>query len=204
MARRLVVAYLAQTGFLAVARIFACPPFQVDEEGEEGFIIYGCINIYDGKIYVGQSDLGLKERRTIHLRDSRRHPTCHFHRALAKYGQDAFRWHTIQTGLSDATVDAAEIYYIRTMMTRYLRPAGPKRRRISTTRSPNIDWRSGWNINTNARLQHIRMGNASWRTRLPISRGFGNPPKKNTSSRLRQKPTIPMTVIDGVNYKNTY
>jgi len=117
MTRRLVVAFLTQPFFLSVARIFACPPFQVEEDEDEGCLIYAAVNVHDGKMYVGLSVNDLRHRQSSHFSQSRR-PTDPFHYALAKYGRDAFVWFTVHGGLSDKTLDDAETYYIKTLMTR--------------------------------------------------------------------------------------
>jgi len=111
--------FFTQPAVFSMARISACPPFQVDKDEDEGCLIYAAANIANGKVYIGLSTTPLRVRRTGHLSRARARPTYPFSRAIAKYGQDAFAWYTVHSGLPDNQVlDDAEIYYIKTLMSR--------------------------------------------------------------------------------------
>lgn len=52
--------------------------------------------------YVGQTVVGLKERKRTHLKDARRQkPSMYFTRALAKHGADAFTWSVVWTATDE-------------------------------------------------------------------------------------------------------
>ena len=74
-----------------------------------------------GKQYVGK-DSNLPTRAKIHL--SGKSPQCrHIHRAIQKYGRDAFSLEVIQyPGISEETLNAVEIWKIRQLQT--LSPSG--------------------------------------------------------------------------------
>jgi len=111
--------FFTQPAVFSMARISACPPFQVDKDEDEGCLIYAAVNTVNGKVYVGLSTTPLQVRRAGHLSRARARPTYPFSRAIAKYGQDAFAWYTVHSGLPDNQVlDDAEIYYIKTLMSR--------------------------------------------------------------------------------------
>jgi group I intron endonuclease len=67
-------------------------------------IIYKVTNKITGSAYVGYTSVGFETRKTQHLSDARtpeRKKTI-FHRAINKYGEDAFHWEIL---LEDATLD---------------------------------------------------------------------------------------------------
>jgi group I intron endonuclease len=67
-------------------------------------IIYKATNTITGSAYVGYTSVGFESRRSQHLSDARtpeRKKTI-FHRAINKYGEDAFHWEIL---LEDATLD---------------------------------------------------------------------------------------------------
>jgi len=55
-------------------------------------LIYLARNTVNGKGYVGRTTRTLKERMKRHLEDAKRECVCAFHRAIQKYGLDAFEW----------------------------------------------------------------------------------------------------------------
>lgn len=57
--------------------------------------VYKATNKKTGKSYIGLSKHSLEHRRSEHLKDARRNSPTHFHRALRKYGADAFNWCTL-------------------------------------------------------------------------------------------------------------
>lgn len=59
-------------------------------------IIYKATNLFDGKVYIGQTITTLSRRRAQHLRDSRHDHQNDFHRALYQYNS-AFVWEVLDT-----------------------------------------------------------------------------------------------------------
>ena len=54
--------------------------------------VYVATNKINGKKYVGKTIKSLKVRRQRHKKDTKRGCDCLFHKALRKYGLDAFGW----------------------------------------------------------------------------------------------------------------
>ena len=77
-------------------------------------IIYKATNLINGKIYIGQTVNTLKYRKYQHIRDSKRlyHNNDHFHNAIAKYGEESFKFEVIDTALSQEELDEKERYWI--------------------------------------------------------------------------------------------
>lgn len=60
--------------------------------------VYKCVNVFNEKVYIGITIESLEERKRKHISDTLRNKDkCHFHRALRKYGLDAFEWSVIET-----------------------------------------------------------------------------------------------------------
>lgn len=59
------------------------------------FFIYCATNRINGKKYVGYTD-DFERRKNQHLWEAERDPQWHFHRAIAKYGKDAFDWQILE------------------------------------------------------------------------------------------------------------
>lgn len=76
--------------------------------------VYCWRNKVNGKCYIGKGRGG---RAFEHLKPSQAN-TQLFHRALAKYGQEAFELVYLEQGLTDAEALVREVYYIRTRQTR--------------------------------------------------------------------------------------
>lgn len=79
--------------------------------------IYMAVNTVNGKAYVGQA-LDFDERRIEHLRDARRGGRYHFQNALRKYGEDAFGWRVLASGVPQSQLDTQERFWIRFYQTR--------------------------------------------------------------------------------------
>lgn len=77
-------------------------------------IIYKVTNIINGKVYIGQTTLSLKERQQSHKRESEnpKRKTVYFHNALLKYGFDSFIWEEIDTAITQEELDEKEVYWI--------------------------------------------------------------------------------------------
>lgn len=74
-------------------------------------VVYLVTNAVTGKLYVGITTRQIKARWNQHVRDAGR-PKCHFHRAIAKYGRDAFRLEIIERCDDQASLEAAERHWI--------------------------------------------------------------------------------------------
>lgn len=58
-------------------------------------IIYKVTNLTNQKIYIGSTENDLRYRKSRHLTESRTRPKFPFHKALAKYGEDSFKWEEV-------------------------------------------------------------------------------------------------------------
>lgn len=63
-------------------------------------IIYGARNTVNGKWYIGQTTVGLENRRRRHLVYARNnYDNTVFHAAIRKYGADSFDWVVLEAGI---------------------------------------------------------------------------------------------------------
>lgn len=76
--------------------------------------IYKATNKINGKIYIGQTTVGMEVRKQGHFRDVNRNNRnkTHFVNAIGKYGQDAFIFEVIDTATNINELDEKEIYWI--------------------------------------------------------------------------------------------
>lgn len=81
-------------------------------------IIYLARNTVNGKGYVGQTTQELKARRRQHLNDTHSGSSLPFHRAIKKYGENAFTWPVLMVCDSRDDLDATEQAYISILRTR--------------------------------------------------------------------------------------
>lgn len=71
-------------------------------EPEGYYFVYRATNKINGKVYIGiTNDFAYRQYR--HFRDAKAGCPVHFHRAIRKYGEDAFEW-TIMFHCSDENV----------------------------------------------------------------------------------------------------
>ncbi|MDS7057079.1 NUMOD3 domain-containing DNA-binding protein [Klebsiella pneumoniae] len=76
-------------------------------------IIYKATNLINGKIYIGQTTLELKERKRGHIYDaSIRKYISVFHRAIRKYGEDNFKWEVIDKASNSDELNQKETHWI--------------------------------------------------------------------------------------------
>jgi group I intron endonuclease len=76
-------------------------------------LVYKATNIIDGKIYVGQTIVGLKTRRECHVNAAlAERDNNYFHNSIRKHGKDNFEWEIIDYASSKRELDDLEIYYI--------------------------------------------------------------------------------------------
>lgn len=77
-------------------------------------IIYKVIFLLTNKIYIGQTILTLKQRKNIHLSDSKNNrDNIYFHRALRKYGIENTLWIEIDHSDSYEKLNYLEEYWIK-------------------------------------------------------------------------------------------
>lgn len=77
-------------------------------------VIYRIRNLINGKVYIGMTTKGLKNRWKKHLYNARKDETNNkFYNAINKYGKDNFEVMVIETGIkSFRQLKELEIYYI--------------------------------------------------------------------------------------------
>jgi group I intron endonuclease len=76
-------------------------------------LIYRATNIVNGKSYIGKTEKSLDIRRDQHLLAVKHKSKFAFHRAIAKYGADAFEWHICETCKSPDELNDREREYIQ-------------------------------------------------------------------------------------------
>ena len=78
-------------------------------------IIYKATCVENGKPYVGQTIGSLPTRIRRHFAESKRNTQYPFHRALRKYGEDAWLWEQIDTAETAEELNEKEKYWITTL-----------------------------------------------------------------------------------------
>jgi group I intron endonuclease len=73
-------------------------------------IIYKATNKINGKVYIGQTTVDLKKRRSHHENTQVRY---YFHRAIKKHGKDNFNWQILEHCDSKEEMDDMEFHYIK-------------------------------------------------------------------------------------------
>ena len=77
------------------------------------FYIYCATNTVNGKKYVGYTE-NFELRKYQHLWHAENNPEWHFHRAIAKYGPEAFQWSILEeTEDQDYALHVLEEFHIR-------------------------------------------------------------------------------------------
>ena len=74
---------------------------RIMKNSEISGIIYGSRNIVNGKWYIGQTTVGLENRRRQHLKAARNnYGHGAFHAAIRKYGEDCFEWTVLESDIT--------------------------------------------------------------------------------------------------------
>lgn len=73
-------------------------------------VIYKATNKINNKIYIGQTTVGLKIRKSAH---ENTHTGYYFDKAIKKYGKNNFRWGIIECYDSKEEMDEMEFHYIK-------------------------------------------------------------------------------------------
>ena len=82
--------------------------------------IYMVLNTVNNKKYIGQTIMTLNRRKSSHLLSAKHHyDNLYFHRAINKYGEEAFEWTVLETIKNENKTELSqklnerEIYYIK-------------------------------------------------------------------------------------------
>lgn len=83
-------------------------------------IIYQITNTVTNEFYVGKSVRSLKIRWAAHVRHARKPSVqTHLHRAIRKYGKNAFTLCVLETLTPEQNIDEREKYYIGSLLPEY-------------------------------------------------------------------------------------
>lgn len=75
-------------------------------------LVYEAYNTLNGKAYIGITTNTLEKRKSSHIRSSRSKSNSVFHKAIRKYGEDAFEWSVIATASSLKSLYSLEKLFI--------------------------------------------------------------------------------------------
>ena len=76
-------------------------------------VIYIAKNIFNNKMYIGKTTKNIEDRKRQHFYDAfSNNSQTHFHRALRKYGKDAFIWEILSQYNNEKELNEAEIFFI--------------------------------------------------------------------------------------------
>jgi group I intron endonuclease len=76
-------------------------------------IIYKAYCAISNKCYIGKTTKSLEIRKHRHIANAQRGSICHFHSALRKYGEAAFKWKVVQVCSSIENLNECEKLWIR-------------------------------------------------------------------------------------------
>ena len=77
-------------------------------------IIYVCINLFDGKRYIGKTLQSFTKRKFEHIYDAMESDSqLFFHRALRRFGSDNFVWSILESHVHESVIDEREQFYIK-------------------------------------------------------------------------------------------
>lgn len=77
-------------------------------------VVYKATNIVTGKVYVGQTIVGLRARKNKHINDALvDRDNNHFHNSIKKHGKNKFEWEIIDYAESKKELNDLEIHYIK-------------------------------------------------------------------------------------------
>lgn len=85
-----------------------------DQTGERTGIIYKITNNVSGKIYIGKTVNTLRKRWNDHVSEAYHKPweNSPLHKAIVKYGRDAFTQECIEDNIPESELNDKQIYYI--------------------------------------------------------------------------------------------
>ena len=81
-------------------------------------VVYQVRNKINGKCYIGKTMLSMEKRRKDHETDAAKDNGFVFHRALRKYGFDAFEWKVLMTEDNEDDLNESEIVCIKGFKTK--------------------------------------------------------------------------------------
>jgi group I intron endonuclease len=130
-------------------------------------LIYRAINTVNGKSYIGKTEKTLKRRRDLHVAASKQKSQFAFHKAIAKYGVDAFEWNVLEDCNSIENLNTQEKNYIKIYETFGLK---------GYNMTEGGEGQSGWNPSTETRAlwSKQRKGISPW------NKGTAKPKKLKT------------------------
>ena len=77
-------------------------------------IIYICINLYNGKRYIGQTIQKFENRKKNHIQDAlNKNSQLYFHKALRKFGVENFIWNVLENNIAIENLNDKEQFYIQ-------------------------------------------------------------------------------------------
>ena len=149
-------------------------------------LIYCCLNRVNGKVYVGKTSASLRRRWSEHKSAARRGSPYLFHRALRKYGDDAFEISVLATTDSEVELNRLELHDIQEMGAQVpggynLREGGEGGAHSAATRQRLREQALGrkWDTESIERLRRSMMGEGN-----PF---FGRSHTEETRAMLREK-----------------
>lgn len=85
----------------------------VENEDFREYCVYFVTNLINGKIYCGQTCVGLSKRWGRHLNDAKSGVRRRFCAAVRKHGEQAFKVEEVEKGLTKEQANAAEKFWIK-------------------------------------------------------------------------------------------
>lgn len=154
-------------------------------------IIYLITNTVNGKQYVGQTIVGLERRWKRHCWNAQHDSPCYIHRAIYKYGIEAFTYEILEESTPDKLNDL-ERYWIHKLTPAYNMTAGgygsngrivteDTRKKISAAHSGEKHPMYGKSHSAEAKS---KMSMAKTKDKHPM---WGKPRSEETKAKLRDK-----------------
>jgi group I intron endonuclease len=118
-------------------------------------IVYALINKSSGKIYVGQTTKGLSVRWHQHVKSSRKKTVKQvIHKAILKYGPEAFDVVVLETATEKRELDELERYYIA--LADSMLPRGYNQKPGGSTATVSVEVRDRMSLAAKARWATFR------------------------------------------------
>ena len=76
-------------------------------------IIYVCINLFDGRRYIGKTLQEFSRRKADHIQEAiNKNSELYFHRALRKFGIDNFVWSIIESNIVSVVIQITFLEFL--------------------------------------------------------------------------------------------
>jgi group I intron endonuclease len=131
-------------------------------------LIYRAVNTVNGKSYIGKTEKTLEVRRDLHIAIAKQQSQFAFHRAIAKYGIDAFEWHVLETCDSFEKLNDKEKDYIKLYESFGLK---------GYNMTAGGEGQCGWNPSTETRA----LWSKQRKGKLPWNKGTAKPKKTKSA-----------------------